>query len=90
MRAKALLRQRQPFVWNATNLSPMLRGKQISLFSQYHAATRVIYLETDWQEQLRRNANRRDAVLEQTICRMLKELIPPEEKEAQAVRWHCL
>lgn len=89
-RAKALLRKKQPFVWNATNLSPMLRGKQTGLFEQYHASTRIVYLETNWQEQLRRNTDRREAVPEQTVCRMLKELIPPEGKEAHMVQWHCL
>ena len=57
-RAKELLRKKQSFVWNATNLSPMVRGKQIKLFSQYHALTRIVYLETDWEEQLRHNASR--------------------------------
>lgn len=89
-RAKELLRKKQSFVWNATNLSPMVRGKQIRLFAQYHASTRIVYLETDWQEQLRRNGSRTAAVPEQAVCRMLEELIPPEMKEAHAVHWHCV
>lgn len=35
-RAKELLRKKQPFVWNSTNISPIVRGKQIRLFAQYH------------------------------------------------------
>ena len=89
-RAKELLRKKQPFVWNATNLSPMVRMKQIALFTQYHAATRIVYLETDWNEQLRRNASRTDAVPEQAICRMMEELVLPEAKEASWVEWHCI
>ena len=89
-RARELLRKQQPFVWNATNLSPMVRAKQIKLFAQYHASVRIVYLETDWQEQLRRNGDRPDAVPEEAICHMLEELIPPEGKEAHTVQWLCL
>ena len=89
-RARELLRKKQPFVWNATNLSPMVRKKQIKLFTQYHASTRIVYLETDWKEQLRRNADRPDAVPEQAICHMMEELVLPEAKEAHRVQWHCV
>lgn len=89
-RAKELLRRQQPFVWNATNLSPLIRGKQIKLFTQYHTSTKIVYLETDWTEQLRRNAARADVVPEQVLCHMLEELIPPEAKEAHRVQWHCV
>ena len=89
-RARELLRKKQSFVWNATNLSPMVRGKQIKLFTQYHASTRIVYLETDWDEQLRRNAGRADAVPQQAICHMMEELIPPEVKEAHTVQWLCI
>lgn len=89
-RAKELLRKRQPFVWNATNLSPMVRMKQIKLFTQYHASTRIVYLETDWNEQLRRNAGRTAEVPEQAICDMMEELVLPEIKEAHRVDWYCV
>lgn len=89
-RARELLRKKQPFVWNATNLSHMVRMKQIKLFTQYHAPVRIVYLETEWQEQLRRNASRPDAVPEQAICHMMEELVLPEAKEAHRVQWHCV
>lgn len=89
-RARELLRKKQPFVWNATNLSAMVRGKQIKLFTQYHASTRIVYLETAWDEQLRRNADRPDAVPEQAICHMMEELILPEAKESHRVEWCCV
>lgn len=89
-RAKELLRKKQPLVWNATNLSPVVRGNQINLFTQYHASTRIIYLETEWTEQLRRNTSRPDAVPEQAICHMMEELVLPEAKEAHWVEWICV
>lgn len=89
-RARELLRKKQSFVWNATNLSPMVRMKQIKLFNQYHASVRIVYLETDWAEQLRRNAGRADAVPQQAICHMMAELVLPEVKEAHTVQWLCI
>lgn len=89
-RAKEFLRKRQPFVWNATNLSPMVRQKQIKMFTQYHASTRIVYLETDWKEQLRRNSDRVATVPEQAICSMMEDLVLPEAKEAHYVQWKCV
>lgn len=89
-RAKEFLRKKQKFIWNATNLSPMIREKQVNLFSQYNAATRIVYLETAWQEQLRRNRNRTAAVPEKAIGYMLENLVLPEEKEAHRVQWLCV
>ncbi|MCD8217272.1 MAG: AAA family ATPase [Clostridiales bacterium] len=86
-RAKKLLRKHSPFVWNATNLSPMIRGKQISLFEQYHARVRIVFLETSWEKNLERNSSRPDAVPEQVIGRMLKNLEIPERREARTVEW---
>ena len=89
-RARELLRKKQSFIWNATNLSPMIRKKQIKMFTQYHASVRIVYLETDWQEQLRRNTSRPDAVLEQAICHMMEELVLPEVQEAHNVEWRIV
>lgn len=89
-RARELLRKKQSFVWNATNVTPMVRGKQIQLFTQYSAAVRIVYLETDWQEQLRRNTGRNAVVPEAAICHMLEEMVLPEMKEAACVQWLCI
>ena len=88
-RAKALLRAKRPFVWNATSLTT-LRGQQVELFERYHARVRLVYLETAWEENLARNASRPDAVPEDVIDRMLGRLEPPERFEAQAVEWVCV
>ena len=85
-RTKVLLRAKRPFVWNATSLTA-LRAQQIELFERYHTRVRMVYLETAWDENLRRNAGRPDAVPEDVIDRMLARLEPPERFEAQAVEW---
>lgn len=89
-RARELLRKHQSFVWNATNLSPMVRRKQIDLFASYRASVRIVYLETPWRELLRRNRNRKAVVPEQVICHLMDSLIPPEASEAHRVEWHCV
>lgn len=89
-RAKELLRGKQRFVWNATNILPMTRKQQIDLFAAYGASVRVVYLETGWDEQLQRNAGRRDSVPESAVSDMLEKLTPPERFEAHRVEWHCV
>lgn len=88
--AKTYLRARQPFVWNATDLTETTRGSLIALFEDYGAAVRIVYLETDWQENLRRNAERDDVVPEHAIENMLGKLVPPQRWEAQYVDWYCV
>lgn len=88
-RAKALLRQRIPFAWNATSVSQSLRARQLELFSRYGARVRIVCLETGWETGLARNAARAEAVPETAIERMLERLEPPERWEAARVDWLC-
>lgn len=89
-RAKSLLREKRPFVWNATNVTADLRRELVELFTSYHASVRIVYLETEWEEELRRNANRAAVVPKDAILRMLAKLTPPERFEAQRVEWYCV
>lgn len=89
-RAKELLRAKQPFVWNATNITPQTRGRLVNLFTAYGASVKIVYLETGWAELLRRNAGRRDSVPESAVCSMLEKLSPPERWEAHQVQWLCV
>ena len=89
-RVRELLAAKKPFVFNGTNVTDMMRGKWVELFEQYHARVRLVYLETGWEENLRRNAQRSAAVPESVISGLLDKLIPPERFEAQRVEWHCV
>ena len=89
-RAKEWLRKKQPFVWNATNLSPRIRSRIIGLMTDYKASVRIDFLETAWEEGLRRNRSRARQVPEQAICRMLETLVPPIPQEAPQIRWHIV
>ena len=88
--AKIYLRKHQPFVWNATNLTVDIRRQLIDLFESYGASVRVVYLETDLETQLRRNAGREDRVPETIIDSMLSKLAVPEVQEARCVQWLCV
>lgn len=88
--AKEYLRKKQPFVWNATNVTASLREKQVRLFQKYHASVRIVYLETGWEEELKRNKERKEAVPEQVIGKMQGSLVLPERFEAEVVRWECV
>lgn len=85
--AREYLRRKQPFIWNATCTSVEIRAKQISLFEQYGASVRTVFLETEWEEELRRNAGREAVVPQPVIEKMLTRLEIPERHECERVVW---
>ena len=88
--AKGYLRNHQSFIWNATNLTPQMRGKLVGLFQRYEASVRIVFLETGYEEGLCRNRSRggKAEVPESVVRKMLKNLVLPERFEAQEVEWH--
>lgn len=86
-RAKAFLRARQSFVWNATNISKSIRGQLISLFVSYGAKVKIVYLEAPYNEIMKRNRERSRNVPENVIERMIAKLEIPGPAEAHEVQW---
>lgn len=86
-RAKELLRNKQPFVWNATNLIRLRRQALISLFTTYKARVRIVYLEVPYQELLRRNRKREHALPPNVLDRFVDRLEAPELMEAHRVEY---
>ena len=89
-RAKEYLRRKQPFVWNATNLTRETRRKLCGLFERYGAAVRIVYLETAPDRRARRNLGRARAVPESAVAKMLERTVPPSPDEARTVEWICV
>lgn len=89
-RARELLRKKQPFIWNATDLTRDTRQKLIGLFERYGARVRIAYLETEWNTRISRNRNRSNAVPETAVEKMLGKTVLPTPDEAQAVEWLCV
>lgn len=88
--AKVFLRSHQPFVWNATNLTRMARARILGLCEEYKASARIIFIETPWKENLRRNAAREAIVPQAVIDRKLDKLEMPYPQEAEHIEWICL
>ncbi len=87
-KAREYLRKKQPFVWDATSITYDLRSKQISLFEQYGASVKAVFLETDFDEEIKRNAQRKDSVPVPVIEKMLSRLEIPEAFECESVTWN--
>ena len=85
--AKEHLRAKRPFVWNATNIADFARAPIVRLCRDYGATVRIVYLETTWDETLRRNASRSRVVPSSVIERMLSKLDPPTVRDAPRVDW---
>lgn len=86
-KAKDFLRNKRPFIWNATNITYQVRSSQIELFERYNASVKIIYLETNYEENLLRNKNRNSVVPENVINKMLSKLEPPENFESETVEY---
>lgn len=85
--ARGYLRKKQPFVWNSTNINVLQREPRISLFEEYGARVKIIFLEAEWNENNRRNKDRYAVVPDEVIVRMLRGLEPPMPYEAYDVTW---
>ncbi|HEU0030765.1 MAG TPA: AAA family ATPase [Kofleriaceae bacterium] len=86
--ARTYLRAGQSFAWNATNLSPQLRGQLLALFRSYRARTHIVYCETSAGEQMQRNRSRsNDRVPAAVIDRMLSKWSVPDPTEAHQITY---
>ena len=80
----------EPFAWNATCVSPRTRTELVSLFENYGARVRIVWLETGWEENLRRNRERPASVPESAVGIMLGRLEPPLPGDAWQVNWRIV
>lgn len=84
-RAREYLRTGSNFIWNATNLSRMIRTKSLSLFHEYKAKVRIVYLEASPKELERRNREREHPVPWSAIEKMIQRWDVPQLSEACSV-----
>ena len=89
-RAKELLRNKNEFIWNATNISTLIRSKQINLFHNYNANVKIIFLETSFDKNIDRNKNRIKEVSEKIILKLLSNIDIPEMYESEDIEWICV
>ncbi|MCI8373429.1 MAG: AAA family ATPase [Lachnospiraceae bacterium] len=86
-RARVLLRQKTPFIWNATNIIQETRLKLVQLFASYGARVHILYLEVPYQELLARNKKRARYIPEPVLEEMIRKLEIPQAWEAYQVTW---
>ncbi|WNW10222.1 AAA family ATPase [Pseudomonas sp. DTU_2021_1001937_2_SI_NGA_ILE_001] len=86
-KARQLLRERQPFVWNATHLSRQMRKKTLDLLHGYGAQVTLCYLEQAEKELYRRNSQRDSSLRNKDLARMFHRWEVPTPVEAEAVEY---
>jgi predicted kinase len=86
-KAKALLRESAPFVWNATHLSRSMRSKTLDLLHAYHARTTVVYLEQSETTLLSRNHKRDSTLSNSALTQLLYRWDVVLPTEAHEVRY---
>jgi predicted kinase len=86
-RARVFLRKQLSFVWNATNVTHVMRQRIVDLARAYRARVRIVYIELPFAVLLSRNRVRRASVPEEIIYRLLRRLEVPQVGEAQRVEW---
>ena len=83
--ARVHLRRREPFVWNATNLSRSTRGQVLRLLLDYHARVRVVYVEAGPQRLFLQNEARENALPPVVLRRLMQRWDVPDRTEAHQV-----
>ena len=86
-RARTLLRRRESFVWNATNLTRQRRAELVTLFSDYGARVRVVYVESPWKDLVAQNKARERKVPLAAIEAMIEKWEVPDATEAHSVEY---
>lgn len=84
--AKNVLRRKEPFIWNATNIIQETRQKLVGLFAGYGARVHIMYLEAPYRELLARNRKRERYIPELVLEDMIKKLELPAPWEAYDVK----
>ncbi len=85
--ARTFLRKQETFVWNATNLTQMVRQSVLSLFRDYRARTEIVYVESAWDTIIQRNRNRMEQVPVAVLQRLAARFEVPTAEEAHNVRY---
>lgn len=89
-RARAYMRQQQDFVWNATNVTHMLREQLIDFFVSYGARVCIVYLDAPLETIMHRNSNRANVVPDAVINDLLERLEVPDLTEAHTLLWESV
>jgi predicted kinase len=83
--ARGYLRNKQSFVWNATNTTRQMREQLIALCLQYEAYVTIVYVEVPYKDLFRQNGAREAIVPLSVMHKLMGKLEVPDLSEAHAV-----
>ena len=83
--AKVYMRKKESFIFNATNITKDIRGRWISLFLEYRARVKIVYLEVPYKQLKKQNNNREYPVPLEVIDRLFDKLEMPDFGEGHEV-----
>lgn len=83
--AKIYLRRGQDFIWNATNITTLMRQQLIDLFISYQAYVKLVYIEKPYSQWRLQNRNRAYPLPDVVLDKMLHNLDVPQLTEAHEV-----
>ena len=86
-KARRFLRNKEAFVWNATNLSRELRQRPVSLATDYRARVQIVYVESPARDLFTQNLSRPNAVPQNVMGRMMHKWEIPDGSEAHDLVW---
>lgn len=76
-RCREFLRSGTSFAFNATNTMRQTRGRWLNLFADYNARIEIAYIEPPFENLLRQNKSRSNAVPEPVIRKLAEKCEPP-------------
>lgn len=88
--AKKHLRQGQDFIWNATNITSLMRKQLIDMFVDYQAYVKLVYIEKPYHIWRAQNRNRAYPLPENVLDKMLHNLEVPQHTEAHEVCYQVI
>jgi len=86
-KAREFLRRKEPFVWNATTTTKMLRDRFIALARSYDAHVSIHALDTPYKRVMLQNRERKACVPMAVMQRFIEKWEPPTPLEAHEVLW---
>jgi predicted kinase len=86
--ARVMMRKKQSFIWNATNITRQMRSQLVDFCLPYKARVHIIYIEVPYTKWLAQNKNRDYPLPEPVLVKMLNRLEVPQLLEAHEVVYY--
>ncbi len=85
--ARNYLRKGQNFIWNATNITSLMRQQLVDLCTLYNAKVKIVYVEKPYDIWRKQNRNREYPLPENALDKMMQKLEIPQLVEAHEVEY---